>query len=155
MYTQSCVSGLMTRMGCRTPGDFKTIFFPPRAEFSLAAQMPLINSAFAAATVEEIQERLVSAAGSSSVAARSLEALQRASPTSLKLALRQIRTGATLPTLAACLNMEYRYRHLHLPPSGLHPQISLVYFLPQLRKLAFSKILFFKGRTVLLGLYFS
>jgi hypothetical protein len=102
--------------------------------------MPLINSAFAAATVEEIQERLVAASGSSSVAARSLEAMQRASPTSLKLALRQIRTGATLPTLAACLNMEYRYRCLHLPPPGPTSQISHVFFLPQLQKLAFSKI---------------
>jgi hypothetical protein len=93
--------------------------------------MPLINSAFAAATVEEIQERLVPAAGSSSIAARSLEVLKGASPTSLKLALRQIRTGATLPTLAACLNMEYRYRRLHLPPSRPPtPDLSCVFFTP-------------------------
>jgi hypothetical protein len=129
----------------------KTIFFPPRAEFSLAAQMPLINSAFAAATVEEIQERLVAAAGSSSVAARSLEALQRASPTSLKLALRQIRTGATLPTLAACLNMEYRYRRLHLPPPGLHPRSLLCFFIPAAETRFKKKI---KGRTSSLYLLF-
>jgi hypothetical protein len=124
----------------------KTIFFPPRAEFSLAAQMPLINSAFAAATVEEIQERLVAAAGSSSVAARSLEAMQRASPTSLKLALRQIRTGATLPTLAACLNMEYRYRRLHLMyiPQAATSDLSCVFFYPSYRNSLFLKFYLLK-----------
>jgi hypothetical protein len=114
--------------------------------------MPLINSAFAAATVEEIQERLVAAAGSSSVAARSLEALQRASPTSLKLALRQIRTGATLPTLAACLNMEYRYRCLHLP--GPPPQILLCIFYPSCRNSLFKFFYFFKDCTSSLFLLF-
>jgi hypothetical protein len=115
--------------------------------------MPLINSAFAAATVEEIQERLVVAAGSSSVAARSLEAMQRASPTSLKLALRQIRTGATLLTLAACLNMEYRYRHLHLPsPRPPTPDLSCVFFYPSCENSLFLKFYFLKA--VLLVLYF-
>jgi hypothetical protein len=108
--------------------------------------MPLINSAFAAATVEEIQERLVAAAGSSSVAARSLETLERASPTSLKLALRQIRTGATLPTLAACLNMEYRYRRLHLPPPGQapHHRSLLCIFYPSYRNSLFIKFYLLK-----------
>jgi enoyl-CoA hydratase len=76
------------------------------SEFSLAGEIPWINAAFALPTVEEIQERL--AAEGSPVAARSLAALQRASPSSLKVALRQICTGATLTSLADCLQMEFR-----------------------------------------------
>ena len=73
--------------------------------------MPLLDAAFSLPTVEEILERL-SAEGAGTLAARSLETLKRASPSSLKVALRQIRTGATLPTLADCLQMEFRLVHV-------------------------------------------
>jgi enoyl-CoA hydratase len=77
--------------------------------------MAWIDAAFSLPTVEEILDRL---AGEEGVAARSLSALQRASPSSLKVALRQIRTGATLTSLADCLQMEFRQEH---------PSLSLSY----------------------------
>jgi hypothetical protein len=78
------------------------------SEFSLLPHMPLIDATFSAATVEEIVERLTAAGPTNDLAIRSLDAMKRASPTSLKVALRQIRRGAALPTLADCLCMEFR-----------------------------------------------
>lgn len=74
--------------------------------FSLAENLQTINSIFSAGSVEEIMSRLDGE--SSEFCGKTLKALSRASPRSLKVAFRQITEGKKLNTLAECLNMEHR-----------------------------------------------
>src|SRR5262249_4087781 len=61
---------------------------------------------FGADTVEEILARL--AAEKTAWAEETVAVLQRKSPTSLKVTLRQLRLGAKLSDFAAAMRMEYR-----------------------------------------------
>jgi enoyl-CoA hydratase len=75
------------------------------ADGELAAVRERIDSCFAADRVEEIFEAL--RRDESAWAAETLKALDSMSPTSLKIALRQIRLGARMP-FAQVMTMEYR-----------------------------------------------
>ena len=84
-------------------------FLPEEArnhKFSLNNDMEEINRIFSANTVEEIVQRLK--AEKSELSARALKSMEAASPTSLKVAYRQIREGKKLNTLEDVLKMEYR-----------------------------------------------
>jgi len=90
--------GLVTTLLDRLAGD------PGPAP--LAAHRPAIDRCFAADTVEEILGRL--AAEKTAWAEETIAVLQRKSPTSLKVTLRQLRLGAALGDFAAAMRMEYR-----------------------------------------------
>lgn len=51
-------------------------------------------------------------------AKETLKALDRASPTSLRVVFRQLREGSKKNTIAECLQMEYRIADAFLRPSG-------------------------------------
>lgn len=84
-------------------------FTPPEAKqhnFSLEEHMETIDRVFSAASVEEVVAGLEQE--SSKFASKALAALRSASPTSLKVAFRQIREGAELGSLGEVLAMEHR-----------------------------------------------
>jgi enoyl-CoA hydratase len=72
----------------------------------LARQRAAIDRCFAGETVEEILSRL--AAEKTAWAEETIAALQRKSPTSLKVTLRQLRLGARLNDFAEAMRMEFR-----------------------------------------------
>ncbi|NWS89963.1 HIBCH protein, partial [Toxostoma redivivum] len=74
-------------------------------KFSLDEHMEKINSIFSANSMEEIVKRLKQ--DGSPFAMKQLETLNKLSPTSLKLTLRQLREGASM-SLQEVLRMEYR-----------------------------------------------
>ncbi|KAM7048995.1 3-hydroxyisobutyryl-CoA hydrolase, mitochondrial [Acridotheres tristis] len=74
-------------------------------KFSLDEHMEKINSIFSASSMEEIVKRLKQ--DGSPFALKQLETLNKMSPTSLKLTLRQLREGASM-SLQEVLRMEYR-----------------------------------------------
>ncbi|NXW90614.1 HIBCH protein, partial [Alopecoenas beccarii] len=74
-------------------------------EFVLAEHMEKINSIFSANSVEEIVKKLKQ--DGSPFAIEQLETLNKMSPTSLKITLRQLREGASM-SLQEVLRMEYR-----------------------------------------------
>lgn len=74
-------------------------------KFSLDEHMEKINSIFSASSMEEIVKRLKQ--DGSPFAMKQLETLNKMSPTSLKLTLRQLREGASM-SLQEVLRMEYR-----------------------------------------------
>ncbi|XP_064925936.1 3-hydroxyisobutyryl-CoA hydrolase, mitochondrial isoform X1 [Columba livia] len=74
-------------------------------EFVLDEHMEKINSIFSANSVEEIVQKLKQ--DGSPFAAKQLETLNKMSPTSLKITLRQLREGASM-SLQEVLRMEYR-----------------------------------------------
>ncbi|NWV64167.1 HIBCH protein, partial [Malurus elegans] len=74
-------------------------------EFVLDEHMDKINSIFSANSMEEIVKKLKQ--DGSPFAMRQLETLNKMSPTSLKLTLRQLREGASM-SLQDVLKMEYR-----------------------------------------------
>ncbi|NXC56010.1 HIBCH protein, partial [Aleadryas rufinucha] len=74
-------------------------------EFVLDEHMEKINSLFAANSMEEIVKKLKQ--DGSPFAMKQLETLNKMSPTSLKLTLRQLREGASM-SLQDVLRMEYR-----------------------------------------------
>ena len=84
-------------------------FIPEEAQehiFSLEEHMDMIDRVFSAHSVEEVLDRLE---GEQDVLAKkSLKALKAASPTSLKVAYRQIREGAKASNLGEVLAMEHR-----------------------------------------------
>jgi enoyl-CoA hydratase len=81
----------------------------------LAARRAVIDRCFAGERVEEIQARLERAGDE--WAAETAAILRRKSPTSLKVTLRQLRTGAGLAHFAAAMRMEYRLtRHFMARP---------------------------------------
>ncbi|NXE65835.1 HIBCH protein, partial [Calcarius ornatus] len=74
-------------------------------EFALDEHMEKINSLFSANSMEEIVKKLKQ--DGSPFAMKQLETLNKMSPTSLKLTLRQLREGASM-SLQEVLRMEYR-----------------------------------------------
>jgi enoyl-CoA hydratase len=77
-------------------------------EGELVQHTPVINRAFSAPTVEEILERLDSEEGSDGPFAQETAAeIRKKSPTSLKVALRQIQLGRSLD-LCDALKLEFR-----------------------------------------------
>lgn len=90
----------------------------PLPEFSITTnQLAALKAAFGHASAEEIVKSMHAAArhaaatGDESGAAffgKAAKSLDRASPTSLRVTLEQMRRGAALPSLAACLTMELR-----------------------------------------------
>ncbi|XP_052531986.1 3-hydroxyisobutyryl-CoA hydrolase, mitochondrial isoform X1 [Tympanuchus pallidicinctus] len=74
-------------------------------EFVLDEHMEKINSIFSAKSMEEIVQKLKQ--DGSPFAMKQLETINKMSPTSLKLALRQLREGASL-SLQDVFTMEYR-----------------------------------------------
>ncbi|XP_010192506.1 PREDICTED: 3-hydroxyisobutyryl-CoA hydrolase, mitochondrial [Mesitornis unicolor] len=74
-------------------------------EFVLDEHMEKINSLFSANTMEEIVKKLKQ--DGSPFAIKQLETINKMSPTSLKLTLRQLREGASM-SLQEVLTMEYR-----------------------------------------------
>ncbi|NP_001383558.1 3-hydroxyisobutyryl-CoA hydrolase, mitochondrial isoform 2 [Gallus gallus] len=74
-------------------------------EFVLDEHMERINSIFSANSMEEIVQKLKQ--DGSPFATKQLEAINKMSPTSLKLTLRQLREGATM-SLQDVFTMEYR-----------------------------------------------
>jgi enoyl-CoA hydratase len=72
----------------------------------LAAHREAIDRCFAGDTVEEILSRL--AAERTAWADETMALLQQKSPTSLKVALRQLRRGGGLSDFAAAMRLEYR-----------------------------------------------
>lgn len=74
--------------------------------FSLANNIDEINRIFNSDSVEDIVRKLKSEKSELSV--KALKSMEAASPTSLKVAHRQIREGKKLTTLADVLKMEYR-----------------------------------------------
>ncbi|NWI91156.1 HIBCH protein, partial [Pitta sordida] len=74
-------------------------------EFVLDEHMEKINSLFSANSMEEIVKKLKQ--DGSPFAIKQLETLNKMSPTSLKLTLRQLREGASM-SLQEVLRMEYR-----------------------------------------------
>eukprot|EP00088_Acartia_fossae_P028475 TRINITY_DN29296_c0_g1_i1.p1 TRINITY_DN29296_c0_g1~~TRINITY_DN29296_c0_g1_i1.p1 ORF type:complete len:242 (+),score=14.48 TRINITY_DN29296_c0_g1_i1:93-818(+) len=96
------------------PGEVKQVLdsftqrstFDKDKVFSLESSLEMIDRVFSKPTVEQI----VAALGEeeSELAQKSLKALKKASPTSLKVTHRQITEGKKLANLSQCLNMEYR-----------------------------------------------
>lgn len=74
-------------------------------QFILSEHLDKINRLFSANTIEEIFDNLKQ--DGSSFALQHLEILQKMSPTSLKMTLRQLKEGASM-TLQDVLRMEYR-----------------------------------------------
>ncbi|KAL9848478.1 3-hydroxyisobutyryl-CoA hydrolase, mitochondrial isoform 1-T1 [Geothlypis trichas] len=74
-------------------------------EFALDEHMDKINSLFSANSMEEIVKKLKQ--DGSPFAMKQLETINKMSPTSLKLTLRQLREGASM-SLQEVLRMEYR-----------------------------------------------
>ena len=84
-------------------------FIPEEAQehiFSLEEHMDMIDRVFSADSVEEVLDRLEGEQGV--LAKKSLKALKAASPTSLKVAHRQIREGGKASNLGEVLAMEHR-----------------------------------------------
>ena len=84
-------------------------FTPEEAQkhsFSLQEHMDMIDRVFSADSVEEVVDRLEGE--ECDLAKKSLKALKFASPTSLKVAYRQIREGAKASNLGEVLVMEHR-----------------------------------------------
>lgn len=80
----------------------------PRDEPSLPALLPVINRCFSAATIEEILARLDAETGEHAAwAAKQAATMRQKSPTSLKIALRQMQLGATAE-FEECMAIEYR-----------------------------------------------
>ncbi|KAF4799587.1 3-hydroxyisobutyryl-CoA hydrolase, mitochondrial [Turdus rufiventris] len=74
-------------------------------EFALGEHLEKINSLFSANSMEEIVKKLKQ--DGSPFAMKQLETINKMSPTSLKLTLRQLREGASM-SLQEVLQMEYR-----------------------------------------------
>jgi enoyl-CoA hydratase len=87
----------------------------------LAARRAEIDRLFAGDDMEAIMARLAEA--ESDFARKTLEALGQKSPTSLKVTLAAQRRGRALPSLAACLDMEYRVVLRFFASAELHEGI--------------------------------
>ena len=90
----------------------------PLPEFSISqSQLSALKSAFSQRSVAEVAATLHASAKAASrdedildaaFLGKAAKALDHASPTSLRVTFEQLRRGAALPTLAACLAMELR-----------------------------------------------
>jgi len=89
---------------------------PPTTE--QIENIPSIDRCFGShhANLESIYKALQE--DSSAWAKETLKALDRASPTSLRVVFRQLREGATKKSVAECLQMEYRIADGFMRPSG-------------------------------------
>ncbi|KAL1506405.1 hypothetical protein ABEB36_005775 [Hypothenemus hampei] len=76
-----------------------------KSEFSLAPYLDQINACFSAPTIEEIYDRLNK--DGSKWAQDTINLLNKMSPTSLKITMKELELGEQL-NLNACLQMEYR-----------------------------------------------
>ncbi|KGL75631.1 hypothetical protein N309_14571, partial [Tinamus guttatus] len=92
-------------------------------EFVLDEHMEKINSLFSAGTMEEIVQRLKQ--DGSAFAIKQLETLRKMSPTSLKLALRQLREGASM-SLRDVMAMEYRLSQACMRGHDFHEGVRAV-----------------------------
>ncbi|NWJ11389.1 HIBCH protein, partial [Crypturellus undulatus] len=92
-------------------------------EFVLDEHMEKINSIFSAGTMEEIVENLKQ--DGSAFAIKQLETIRKMSPTSLKLALRQLREGASM-SLRDVLAMEYRLSQACMRGHDFHEGVRAV-----------------------------
>ena len=84
-----------------------------------------VERLFSGSSLGEIISTLEQDSGSSELAASSLKAMRRASPTSLAVAFRQIREGAA-KSLTECMQMEYRILHRMLQASDFYEGIRAV-----------------------------
>lgn len=80
--------------------------FDAEREFSLGGHLETIDRIFSKSTVEEIMSDL--GKEESEFAQKAVKIMKKASPSSLKVAQRQIIEGQKLKSLSQCLNMEYR-----------------------------------------------
>ncbi len=95
--------------GCRTAADVKECLgglSDPPAEGKLAAARPWIDACYGADKVEEIFERLH--AGTVAEAQAALAILQKMSPTSLKITLRNIRSALSFDKVERSFEQDYR-----------------------------------------------
>ncbi len=92
-------------------------------EVSLIADAPAIDRCFAADTVEEVIARLETEDGG--WAATALKVIDRNSPTSLKVSLRQLRLGRDMD-YDSCVTMEYRLSQRSLAGPDLFEGIRAV-----------------------------
>jgi enoyl-CoA hydratase len=94
---------------CRTADDVRKrlgeLSAPP-APGKLAAARPWIDACYGADSVEEIVARL--AACKAEAAAAALATMQKASPTSLKITLRNMRDAAKFKRVEECFVQDYR-----------------------------------------------
>jgi enoyl-CoA hydratase len=94
---------------CRNADDVRTrlneLATPP-APGKLAAARDWIDACFSSDTVEEIVARLQKS--SEADAAAALETMRKASPTSLKITLRNMRDAARFTRLEQCFQQDYR-----------------------------------------------
>ncbi len=96
-------------VGCRTAGDVRkqlAALSAPPAPGQLEAARPWIDACFKADTVEEIFARL--AANPAPAAQEALAAMKKASPTSLKITLRNMRDAAKFSRIEECFVQDYR-----------------------------------------------
>ncbi len=94
---------------CRTDGEVRTrlaALSSPPAPGKLATARAWIDACFSADTVEEIFARL--AATKTEAAQAALATMQKASPTSLKITLRNMRDAAGFKRVEQCFVQDYR-----------------------------------------------
>jgi len=82
-------------------------FTEPILDAPLQEHRALIDECFSGDTVEQILDSLSSKAASSEFVAKLLASMEKCSPTSMKITLRQLHDGANLD-IGECLQMEYR-----------------------------------------------
>jgi len=75
--------------------------------FSLSPHLAMIDRVFSASTVEELVQRLENESGDA-LASKALNTIKTASPTSVKVAFRQLRRGRAMSSLGEVLKMEHR-----------------------------------------------
>lgn len=76
--------------------------------FSLEADLPLINEACQASSVEEILSNFKANSQESKLASRAVDTMAKLSPTSMKITHRQMSEGKKLESLKECLEMEFK-----------------------------------------------
>lgn len=102
---------LTAALGTGEPATVVASFAEPVPASPLAAQAGWIDSSYGAETAEEILAALRGAGEAATGAAKEIESK---SPTSVKTALRALRSAARLPNLEAVLDQEYRISHASL-----------------------------------------
>ncbi|MEU3275361.1 enoyl-CoA hydratase/isomerase family protein [Saccharomonospora sp. NPDC006951] len=115
---------LFDALAANTPDAAIASVADPSPPSPLAAESTWINHCYTADSVEEILGRLRDGGETAVAAAKTIEGK---SPTALKVALRALRTAATLPDLETVLAQEYRIsRHAFASPEfteGIRAQI--------------------------------
>jgi enoyl-CoA hydratase len=96
---------LLEKLDADQPSAAVTALAEPPPPSRLAGESAWINACYAADSVEEIVDRLMSSGGEARNAA---EEITTRSPTSVKVAFRAVRTAASLPSVEAALDQEFR-----------------------------------------------